>query len=153
MMKEQKLSWTDARESCKHKGGDLASISSQAINDRLLSMEVEDDFWIGLNDKENEGSYVWASGDPFGPYTNWQVSPVPQPNAASSFQDYVKVRGGDGGWDDVSGGSLLKYACQISLTDAIQYDVASPLILSTRTLVASNASKGMASESEGYFTK
>jgi hypothetical protein len=97
-----------------------------------MILEDRDDFWIGLNDEHIEGYYAWSNGDPVGPYTNWQYFPVPQPNAASEGQDYVKVHGGTGGWDDVSGGVLLKYACQISLEDSSQYDVAPALGLGTQ---------------------
>ena len=97
-----------------------------------MTLEEQDDFWIGLHDENIEGYFTWSTGDPIGPYTNWQSFPVAQPNAKSAGQDYVKVRGGSGGWDDVSGGASLKFACQILLADSTQQDEAPSLGLLTR---------------------
>ena len=33
-------------------------------------------FWIGLNDREEEGNYVWSSGEKY-PYTNWHLPSEP----------------------------------------------------------------------------
>ena len=107
-----------------HEGGDLASVTTVALQDLLLDLEPKDDFWIGLNDENIEGLFTWADGAAQGEYSNWLTAPVQQPNAASPHQDYVKVRGGAGGWDDVSEGALLKYACQIPIEDDADYDVA-----------------------------
>ena len=60
------LSWTDAEAACVANGGNLASMHSDA--DHLVVMracnEVSDtgNCWIGLNDADEEGTFVWTDG-------------------------------------------------------------------------------------------
>ena len=53
------------------------------------------DFWIGLNDIANEGTYLWDSGEAVG-YTNWNPG---EPNNSNN-EDAVHMCCGGGTWND-----------------------------------------------------
>ena len=106
----------DAETNCVKRGGNLASVTSQEIQDRLFCFESADDFWIGLNDAATEATYVWPNGDAYyASYTNWLTNP----HVYSASLQYVKTKGtgngGSGEWENVDGTTKLKYACEIDL--------------------------------------
>jgi putative hemolysin len=101
----------DAETNCVKRGGSLASVTTQEIQDRLFCLEQTSDFWIGLNDAATEGVYVWPNGESFGSYTNW----LTVPHVSSASLQSVKAKGGSGKWEILSGTQTLKYACEIRL--------------------------------------
>jgi hypothetical protein len=67
------LSWTDARDACAASGYTLATIENKAENDGVVAIALPkkaSPWWIGLNDRENEGVHVWVSGSE-ATYRNW----------------------------------------------------------------------------------
>ena len=55
--------WTDADSICASLGGTLVCISDTAENN-FISSHINEYVWIGLNDEQNEGTFVWTNGDP-----------------------------------------------------------------------------------------
>ncbi|CAM4639081.1 unnamed protein product [Leuciscus chuanchicus] len=55
-----KLNWTNSRDVCVSKGADLVTITSQSEQDFLVS-KVSETHWIGLNDLDTEGHWVWVN--------------------------------------------------------------------------------------------
>ena len=68
------LDWFDARARCQSWGGELASITSgvEVIALRLAATDPSqfDSCWVGLNDIEGIGTYVW-SDESNSSYRNW----------------------------------------------------------------------------------
>uniref|UniRef100_A0A8C3KED6 MRC1 protein n=1 Tax=Calidris pygmaea TaxID=425635 RepID=A0A8C3KED6_9CHAR len=66
------LTWHGARNNCIDLGGNLATISKKEIQAFLMSLlkTAETDAWIGLNDINQEHTYLWTDGSPVY-YTNW----------------------------------------------------------------------------------
>ena len=65
--------WDGAKAECQNFGGEIASITSQEVKDALdahFGDHVPTKTWIGLNDKANEGTYVWDKGETF-QWSNW----------------------------------------------------------------------------------
>ncbi|XP_051519441.1 C-type lectin domain family 4 member E-like isoform X2 [Myxocyprinus asiaticus] len=58
-----KMNWTQSRDYCVTLGGHLVIINSKAVQDFLVS-EVKETHWIGLNDLETEGHWVWVNNQP-----------------------------------------------------------------------------------------
>ncbi|XP_035770269.1 CD209 antigen-like protein A [Neolamprologus brichardi] len=55
-------SWNAARMDCRARGGDLVVIDSPEEQNFLSTITT--DVWIGLNDKEQEGTWKWVDGTP-----------------------------------------------------------------------------------------
>ena len=73
-----KKSWLDARAHCQNLNGDLASFKSEEEVTEIsyLSSEWK---WIGLNDKQEEGKWVWSDGST----TTWTEWSPNQPNGGT----------------------------------------------------------------------
>ncbi|XP_065137645.1 C-type lectin domain family 4 member E-like isoform X1 [Paramisgurnus dabryanus] len=57
------MNWTQSRDHCVTLGGHLVIINSEAEQDFLTS-KVKETHWIGLNDMETEGRWVWVNNQP-----------------------------------------------------------------------------------------
>jgi hypothetical protein len=72
----QSKTWNEAGLYCTPRGGQLVSINSEAegkwLRAKLQSPATPDisSAWLGLNDRDTEGSFVWQDGSSAG-YTNW----------------------------------------------------------------------------------
>ncbi|NWX97025.1 MRC1 protein, partial [Nothoprocta ornata] len=66
------LTWHAARNNCLHFQGNLATISKKETQAFLMSLlkDAATDAWIGLNDINQEHTYLWTDGSPVY-YTNW----------------------------------------------------------------------------------
>ncbi|KAB5517740.1 hypothetical protein PHYPO_G00170660 [Pangasianodon hypophthalmus] len=58
-----KLTWTQSRDYCVEKGGHLVIITSQTEQD-FVSSQIGETHWIGLNDLETEGKWMWVNNQP-----------------------------------------------------------------------------------------
>ncbi|KAM9434918.1 C-type lectin domain family 6 member A-like [Clarias gariepinus] len=58
-----KRNWAQSRDYCVEKGGHLVIINSQAEQD-LVSSQIGETHWIGLNDLETEGAWMWVNNQP-----------------------------------------------------------------------------------------
>ncbi|KAF7686379.1 C-type lectin domain family 4 member E-like [Silurus meridionalis] len=54
------LTWTQSRDKCLGKGGHLVTITSRA-EQNFLSSQIRVTHWIGLNDLETEGVWMWVN--------------------------------------------------------------------------------------------
>ena len=104
------LTWEQAQAAAVARGGNLVSINDAAEEDFLQAeFGTARDFWIGINDVENEGTFVWANGDPV-TYTNW--APF-EPNDFGG-QDYgVLNYGPTNQWDDDGAASIRRGIIEI----------------------------------------
>ncbi|NWI51084.1 MRC1 protein, partial [Calyptomena viridis] len=66
------LTWHAARNNCIDFGGNLATISKKEVQAFLMFLlkDAATDAWIGLNDINQEFTYLWTDGSPVD-YTNW----------------------------------------------------------------------------------
>jgi len=107
------LSWDDAETECQGFGGNLVSITSEAINEEVLALVggADNDVWIGLNDQSTEGTYVWVNGTE-ADYTNWGYG---EPNDYGGGEDCVEMKS-NGEWNDQSCSTEFAFVCQQSPT-------------------------------------
>jgi len=95
--------WPIAREMCVSMGLDLLKITTFAENDLALSLMLahntqEGNVWIGLNDFQSEGTFLWAdSTNPS--YVNWNMG---EPNNDGGSEDCGELKRDSppGAWND-----------------------------------------------------
>ncbi|KAI6655606.1 hypothetical protein LOD99_2104 [Oopsacas minuta] len=125
--------WAQARDLCVKWGGDLATVRSEQESILLESIGYVD-CWIGLNDIDNEGSFVWADGSTSS-YRNWDID---EPNDRGGNEDCVHII--TQAWNDFPCTAGLQcYYCNVMVNPFGQFNssVYSPLeentILTTDT--------------------
>ncbi|KAM8810847.1 macrophage mannose receptor 1-like [Eudromia elegans] len=69
---EERLTWHAARSTCIESGGNLVSIHNAQVQAflTLLLKDISGETWIGLNDINQEHTYVWTDGSIFD-YSKW----------------------------------------------------------------------------------
>nr|XP_006823885.1 PREDICTED: macrophage mannose receptor 1-like isoform X1 [Saccoglossus kowalevskii] len=104
------VTWDEAIQRCESENGQLARIPDKRTDDLLrdyiyysgANNSVETGFWIGLNDRATENTFVWLNGGPVC-YTNW-AKDEPNNNTkrnAAEGQDCAQLRKSrDFKWDD-----------------------------------------------------
>ena len=117
------MSWTEARTQCQTiapYNGDLASVPDQATNDFLTTLTTEV-AWLGGNDLESEGVWIWTDGTPWS-FESWNSGEPSNGGGNESFLElnYANV----GGWNDApldamdltypTGGYICQYKIDIS---------------------------------------
>lgn len=80
--------WDDAEQYCTQQGGHLASVHTQEVMG-FFTAHMPSASWVGLNDKANEGQYVWTDGTP-ADFLPWEPN---QPDNWQGNEDCVHVRG------------------------------------------------------------
>ncbi|XP_023148651.2 CD209 antigen-like protein C [Amphiprion ocellaris] len=100
-------SWTNGREDCKRQGADLVVINS-AEEQTFLSMFANKPTWIGLNDIQTEGTWMWVDGTPL-TLSYWDTD---EPNNGGE-EDCAQIRTAHNTlWNDVPCTSSLQWICE-----------------------------------------
>ena len=103
-----KKSWGNGRRVCQDLDGDLASFESlEELN--LVIPETYDNYWMGLTDKSEEGTWVWTDGRK-ATWTNWVVG---DPNDGTNG-NCAGVGGNKKLWFDASCTSKRFFVCKFS---------------------------------------
>lgn len=84
--------WTWSEQAAVALGGHLVTIRNQAEQEWVFNTfggfgGLNRYLWIGLNDVQREGTFVWSSGEPVN-YTNWAPG---EPNNALTGEDFVTL--------------------------------------------------------------
>lgn len=97
------MTWEEARDYCQSLGGHLVTIGSLEENmfvNELMAASKVTYAAMGMSDEEEEGTWVWITGEPMD-FTYWNQS-TPEPNNGFNVlgeQDHGYMYG-DGTWDD-----------------------------------------------------
>ncbi|KAL7876288.1 hypothetical protein AOLI_G00112510 [Acnodon oligacanthus] len=112
LLTRAKKTWLEARDACRHEGGDLLSIVSveeQSFVISQLGYSKTDELWIGFNDLKTALLFEWSdhSGVPF---ALWDVN---EPSHSSALkEDCVLIRGQEGKWADQICQNKYGYICK-----------------------------------------
>jgi len=114
---EDELAWMDARAECSAVGYELVSIGSEDEDDFVdlyAGLLLLDEWWLGLNDRATEGTFVWASGEPV-TYTDWLLL---QPDDGAIFgEDCVEMNVSVlAQWNDADCANHKGYICELPCT-------------------------------------
>lgn len=114
---ELNKSWEEAQEYFESIRGHLATITSEEENNfvyNYISSLGYESAYFGATDKENEGIWVWITGEEF-IYNNWHNN---EPNNERGDEDYVMFyyKYPDGTWND---GGLKTVNANLSKTPYI----------------------------------
>nr|XP_023696795.1 C-type lectin domain family 4 member M-like [Paramormyrops kingsleyae] len=84
----EEKTWSDSRQACMQIGADLAIISSREEQDFFEGQSG--DFWIGLSDREREGTWKWVDGTTIPVEKGyWRANPQ-QPDNYGGNEDCVE---------------------------------------------------------------
>ncbi len=118
------MSWQEAQNLAKNMGGYLVTINDEAENNWLVEncLNQNTDFlWIGLNDVEKEGNFVWVNGEAV-TYVNWAEG-EPNNNPAQGGENWGVLNGKanpfnrpEGTWSDAPKKARLKGIIEIPLS-------------------------------------
>ncbi|XP_019905753.2 type-2 ice-structuring protein-like isoform X2 [Esox lucius] len=114
------VNWTHSRDHCVSMGGHLVIINSQQEQTFLRSMNVNS--WIGLNDFETEGWWLWVDNKPLSQtgvnfWIKWGGG-VSEPNNSKkddpSGENCARLSNPEGysGWVDAPCGELHAFVCE-----------------------------------------
>ena len=102
--------WRIAVDDCLVIGATLVSISTEAENTFIAEQAnalTEGKWWIGLNDRDEEGEYIWESGTTFD-FEAWNEG---EPNNYEGSENCVEMYSNSGVWNDVRCRNEQGYIC------------------------------------------
>lgn len=102
--------WENAQTDCSDPSGDLYVVENAIEDDWIVHLVgLDGAYWIGLNDRSSEGTYVWSSGSSAS-HRNWGDK---QPDNWWFSEDCVEINWGDEGrWNDLNCNEQRPYICQ-----------------------------------------
>ena len=104
--------WTEAQKTCQSYSANLINVRNQEENVYVQHRLNGAKGWIGLSDRDTEGTFVWADNYPTN-FTYWAEN---QPNNFNN-EDCVHTLGVRHSfmWNDVSCGTCHNYTCSEGL--------------------------------------
>uniref|UniRef100_A0A7N6FJM3 C-type lectin domain-containing protein n=1 Tax=Anabas testudineus TaxID=64144 RepID=A0A7N6FJM3_ANATE len=108
-------SWTKGRQDCRDRGADLVVIDSDE-EQSFLSEFTNMNTWIGLSDRDKEGTWKWVDGTPL-TVKYWSAPQPDNGNGDPQFgeEDCVHIReAGTSSWNDLSCEASLPWVCEKS---------------------------------------
>ena len=87
------MSWKEARDFCKNRGGHLVTITSSAENNlvtKLIQRGKKGHYFIGCTDEGSIGTWRWITGEAFN-YENWDKAGEPSNNVNEIVGTIVSI--------------------------------------------------------------
>ena len=133
-----KLNYESAVTACQGMSAELAQISSSTEDELVWNLmsgngaPAEEDWtFIGLNDIQEEGAFVWQDGSNIDDsYSNWYDT---DPNGGTSHNCVMKGHMETGKWSDVDCSGERRYACSMAAFQSCDTEEALARALHQRT--------------------
>ncbi|XP_019063722.1 collectin-11 isoform X2 [Fukomys damarensis] len=110
LVKEEKR-YADAQLSCQGRGGTLGMPKDEAANGLMAAYLAQAGLarvFIGINDLEREGAFVYSDRSPMQTFSKWRSG---EPNNAYDEEDCVEMVA-SGGWNDVACHITMYFLCE-----------------------------------------
>ncbi|XP_066913843.1 alpha-N-acetylgalactosamine-specific lectin-like [Clytia hemisphaerica] len=111
----QKKTWNNAELYCISKGDHLASIKSKQENDFVYRLTTggRNDYWIGMSDKQVEGSFTWSDGKTatYKNFASGQPNNAANQDCVSFYKNYADYAGK---WNDWECSKSFTFVCKIA---------------------------------------
>jgi hypothetical protein len=105
------MTWNEARQACEKAGGHLATFTTQGEWQYIYRYICDsgEQYWLGGNDADNEGNWVWITGESWS-YTDWCDN---EPNNDyDGTEDYLGTYTSTHQWNDYREDEKLGYICE-----------------------------------------
>ena len=105
------LNWMEAKTMCDVLGMTLATpcnVDQSAAILQLLNTKSYNQFWLGMSDSAEEGTWTDVKGDII-IYENWKAG---EPNGADRENCATLRKGESGSWNDHVCSTNLQYVCE-----------------------------------------
>ncbi|XP_051259628.1 CD209 antigen-like protein E [Dicentrarchus labrax] len=113
LLSNESGTWDKAREDCRNRGADLVVINSDE-EETLLSKFIPYRAWIGLTDREEEGTWKWIDGTPL-TLTYWARNQPDNGGGSSKWgeEDCAHISTEDfNHWNDRSCEDSVQWICE-----------------------------------------
>ncbi|XP_062287778.1 CD209 antigen-like protein C isoform X2 [Scomber scombrus] len=115
LLSSESGSWSTGRQDCREKGADLGVIDSLEKQE-FFSTFNEEATWIGLTDRDTEGTWKWIDGTPL-TLSYWGTDQPDNGGGDPQWgeEDCVHIRAGTQtveNWNDLSCGASLQWICE-----------------------------------------
>uniref|UniRef100_A0A2I3HS14 C-type lectin domain-containing protein n=1 Tax=Nomascus leucogenys TaxID=61853 RepID=A0A2I3HS14_NOMLE len=110
LVKEEKR-YADAQLSARARGGTLSMPKDEAANGLMAAYLAQAGLarvFIGINDLEREGAFVYSDRSPMRTFNKWRSG---EPNNAYDEEDCVEMVA-SGGWNDVACHTTMYFMCE-----------------------------------------
>ncbi|XP_078589882.1 uncharacterized protein LOC144870048 [Branchiostoma floridae x Branchiostoma japonicum] len=112
-MNSMRVPYSSASQICRFNGGELPRVKDQGTADFIKELAAGSEVWVGLDDRTDEGQYVWlADGTAIaeGDYTAWASG---QPSDTLSWNDCVRMDA-EGQWTTINCNDFTAYVCEFN---------------------------------------
>ncbi|XP_077069325.1 C-type lectin domain family 4 member E-like [Siphateles boraxobius] len=117
------MDWNSSRERCQDLGGDLVIINSSEEQEFLAQQTVSSNalvlHWIGLTDRQTEGTWLWVDNTPLNSNLSWWIFPPDDHDTQDPLgEDCAVLNGHLRGekWGDISCLKKERSICEIPCT-------------------------------------
>ncbi|XP_070592852.1 C-type lectin domain family 4 member A-like [Erythrolamprus reginae] len=104
---ETEENWEMARQKCVNCDSHLVIINNKQEQD-FVAQILKQSIWLGLSDKETEGTWRWVDGSPLGE-RSWRHR---EPNNAGANGEDCAVLYKEGLWNDIHCSSPVRFVCE-----------------------------------------
>uniref|UniRef100_A0A8C9P6L0 Collectin subfamily member 10 n=1 Tax=Spermophilus dauricus TaxID=99837 RepID=A0A8C9P6L0_SPEDA len=108
---QEEKNYRESLTHCRIRGGMLAMPKDEAINTLIADYVAKSGFFrvfIGVNDLEREGQYVFTDNTPLQNYSNWKEG---EPSDPYGHEDCVEMLS-SGGWNDTECHLTMYFVCE-----------------------------------------
>ncbi|XP_018516167.1 CD209 antigen-like protein C isoform X3 [Lates calcarifer] len=114
LFSDESGSWDQGRENCRARGADLVVIDSPKEQEFLLGFTSRS-AWIGLSDRDEEGTWKWVDKTPLNLTVTakyWRVNQPDNGNGEPQWGEEDCANISSDGWNDLSCDASLRWICE-----------------------------------------